>query len=319
MLQTILEENYQFIPLQEEASTRKYYHAKDTLGKEYVLCKDSQGINWDFVELTKFFLEKGFPVPKILGMDSKKGMLLLEFCGWKDLTSLSEEEYESRLETLIEFILDLQNTSPPSIVANRFFDFEKLKFEVDTTWTALQKWKETKGTKFHLVKELQFFLYEVCDYLGRYSYFVFTHRDFHSRNILIHPNPNHHSKYGNLVIIDYQDARMGTPAYDLCSLLYDAYRELPLDTREKYLKIYQSKVSYPQFRQTYYLQALQRSFKALGTYLNQVLIKNHLKFYPSILHCLKNLMEISQIGKFPDSIYIFADSFLLSLEKEPVL
>ena len=40
---------------------------------------------------------------------------------------------------------------------------------------------------------------------------IFTHRDFHSRNLILHGN--------RLVMLDFQDARMGPAQYDLASLL----------------------------------------------------------------------------------------------------
>ncbi|MBP9165395.1 MAG: serine/threonine protein kinase, partial [Leptospiraceae bacterium] len=56
----------------------------------------------------------------------------------------------------------------------------------------------------------------------------------------------------------------------------------------------------------YYLtQALQRSFKALGTYLVQFHDKKNFRFKESIIKSLDNLMEISQLGRFPDQLYVF--------------
>ena len=47
---------------------------------------------------------------------------------------------------------------------------------------------------------------------------VLCHRDYHSRNLMIHER--------RLYIIDYQDARMGPDTYDLASLLRDSYVDL---------------------------------------------------------------------------------------------
>ena len=48
---------------------------------------------------------------------------------------------------------------------------------------------------------------------------MLCHRDFHSRNLMPHG--------GELVWIDFQDARMGPATYDLASLLRDSYVDLP--------------------------------------------------------------------------------------------
>src|SRR5262249_3884040 len=49
---------------------------------------------------------------------------------------------------------------------------------------------------------------------------VLCHRDFHAANLML----DHENR---LRIIDHQDARIGSPAYDLVSLLLDRITELP--------------------------------------------------------------------------------------------
>ena len=58
---------------------------------------------------------------------------------------------------------------------------------------------------------------KICSELQEEGY-VFTHRDYHSRNLMVNQ-----SRY---VMIDFQDARMGAPQYDLASLLRDSYYQL---------------------------------------------------------------------------------------------
>lgn len=48
---------------------------------------------------------------------------------------------------------------------------------------------------------------------------VLMHRDFQSRNLM--------AAGGELVVIDFQGARYGPPEYDLASLIYDPYADLP--------------------------------------------------------------------------------------------
>ena len=48
----------------------------------------------------------------------------------------------------------------------------------------------------------------------------FTHRDFHSRNIM-------QLNDGELALIDFQDARLGSPIYDWASICFDSY--VPID------------------------------------------------------------------------------------------
>ena len=45
-------------------------------------------------------------------------------------------------------------------------------------------------------------------------------------------------KNDDLVIIDFQDARMGIPQYDLSSLLDDCYYQLMPENKERLVKYY---------------------------------------------------------------------------------
>ncbi len=338
---SIDEKKYEMIPLQEEASTRKYFLAKKidsnsenskTQGKynsqessindkdidkdfdleTFVVCRDKK-INEDFVHIGEHLLSQGFPVPKIYGVNEATSTIYQEYLGTKDLYSLPLNEFYESLENALESIFTLQKINPHPIIKNRFFDFEKLIAEVNITLNAIKIIEQTNQMEFYLPPDLIYFFQEICTFLGNQEPKVLTHRDFHSRNIMV-TNEN------QLVFIDFQDARMGLPVYDLASILYDAYKPITLENREKYLEEFISKLGGDEFKTkyTYYLQALQRSFKALGTYLIQVNEKGNNKFLPSLYNCLDNIEEIIQLGCMPDSLYLFVTDFrkkITNLEK----
>jgi aminoglycoside/choline kinase family phosphotransferase len=58
---------------------------------------------------------------------------------------------------------------------------------------------------------------------GRQPGGVFVHRDFQSTNLML--------AHGRWRVIDFQGARLGSPLYDLASLVYDPYLALPPDVR----------------------------------------------------------------------------------------
>ncbi|MCC5814590.1 MAG: phosphotransferase [Leptospira sp.] len=297
------EENYTLTPLQEEASTRRYFLVEKDRETKKVLCKDN-AINWDFINLSVFLSQNSIHVPKVISIDSKNNTILQEFCGFDDLSVKTDQEYEALLPKLLDLIINLQNLNPPEMVKNRRFDYEKLMFEVNLTVNSYTKWKENFNLKTDLLEEFYIFLQETCSFLDQHPDQVFVHRDFHCRNLIQDQEMSQ-----DIYLIDFQDARMGTPQYDLSSILYDAYRPLPTSIRQTMLQEFIAKTSsknYYRFRETYYLQALQRSFKAMGTYLIQVGEKKNLKFRPSLFACLENIQEISQLGHLPDSVYIFA-------------
>lgn len=92
----------------------------------------------------------------------------------------------------------------------------------------------------------------------------FLHRDFQSRNIMVHQ--------GRVRFIDFQAGRLGPAAYDLASLLIDPYAALPEFLQdvllEEYLAEFTSLVSCDpdQFRQEFILLAVQRNLQMLGAF-----------------------------------------------------
>lgn len=303
-------DSYSIKPLQEEASTRRYFEIEGK-DKKNVICFD-HNINEDFVLLARFLSENGIRVPQVIDIERSLGLLVLTWEGKYDLSSLPIEQYKKRLPDAIELLLCIQKLEPPDLVRNRKFDLEKLSFEINLTKEKYISFQNMFTLESSLTNEVIAFLEETIGYLDKHPINVFTHRDFHSRNILINED-------GGLSLIDFQDARMGVPQYDLASILYDAYYPLPREFRLEILSYFQKKTigGNVKFKEAFYLQALQRSFKALGTYFRMVVDEKKNKFKPSILSCLEQLEEIVQIGMFADSIYIFIRSLRNELSKHP--
>ena len=92
----------------------------------------------------------------------------------------------------------------------------------------------------------------------------FLHRDFQSRNIMVHQ--------GRVRFIDFQAGRLGPAAYDLASLLIDPYAALPEFLQkalfDEYLAELTTLVSYDpdRFRHEFILLAVQRNLQMLGAF-----------------------------------------------------
>jgi aminoglycoside/choline kinase family phosphotransferase len=122
-----------------------------------------------------------------------------------------------------------------------------------------------------------------------------VHRDFQSQNVMI--------TKGNVPrIIDYQGARIGPPAYDLASLLWDPYSRMDGNNRERLLEYYMTGVKdhlgsafdEDAFRATLIPCRLQRHMQALGAYGFLSLVKGRsyfLRYVPEALRYLKEEVE----------------------------
>ena len=85
-------------------------------------------------------------------------------------------------------------------------------------------------------------------------------RDYHAENIMLLPN-------GEQGLIDFQDALVGHPAYDLVSLLQDARRDVSTDLERAMLDHYQSQVDAgPDFEADYARLGAQRNAKIVGIF-----------------------------------------------------
>ncbi len=85
-------------------------------------------------------------------------------------------------------------------------------------------------------------------------------RDYHAENIMLLPD-------GDQGLIDFQDALVGHPAYDLVSLLQDARRDVSVELERAMLDHYQAQASAgPDFAADYARLGAQRNAKIVGIF-----------------------------------------------------
>ncbi|MFW5736604.1 MAG: phosphotransferase, partial [Halanaerobium sp.] len=128
---------------------------------------------------------------------------------------------------------------------------------------------------------------------------VFVHRDFHSRNIMI--------KDDKIYLIDFQDARMGNPFYDLSSLLRDSYFQLSNDALDELLGYYymglnhhsDRKYSFDEFLNYFDMMSIQRNLKAIGSFAYMKNVKGNNAYLnyiePTLSYINKNLLKLSNL------------------------
>ncbi len=119
---------------------------------------------------------------------------------------------------------------------------------------------------------------------------VFMHRDFQSQNILL--------RDGRARIVDFQGARRGPYAYDLMSLLRDAYVDLGADVREELLEYYRrglaeaGRPAPEAFARDVTAAGIQRVMQALGAFGFLAGVKGKVAFREHIPLALRHLAEL---------------------------
>lgn len=259
-----------------DASTRRYYRL-DSEKESFVVCLDNPTSDPEqknsFIEVQAFLNSKGIRVPKIYDTLLKKGYILEEDLGditlLQKLSSLKTIECEYEIyKRVIDQLLKLHALEKEELekskLFNQEFNFEKLISEIDFTVKYFLKFFLKVDDEDYCQKIINAFE-PVCQRLSSEK-MVLTHRDFHSRNIMWKSNDE-------LVVIDFQDARMGIPQYDLASLLDDCYYEIHPENKKKLKDYYfksmgENKLSQSKekFEKIYSDMVLQRVFKAVGSF-----------------------------------------------------
>jgi aminoglycoside/choline kinase family phosphotransferase len=298
------------VPLQKDLSRRTYF-ALESDSQRVVLAVHADPRDaaiGDFEQIASFLQAGGIGVPTVLAIDRERGWVLQSEAGTSDLSrEMSPAARAAHYERLIDLIIRLQGLTAGDPVKSRSFDEPKLKFEIGLFESRLAA--STLGLP-PIPFEFSMFLQSVCEKLARAEGLVFAHRDLHSKNVMISPS-------NDLVLIDFQDARMGLPWYDVASLIYDPYVDLGRDERQRLLNLYVHRSEKRMGLNLFFLQALQRTLKAAGTYLG-VLAQEPSKFYlDSLRRAFGYLEEIVQLGGFPDHGFVFAMESSRSLEKLP--
>ena len=162
---------------------------------------------WPFLEVQRFLSKAGVRVPTIYDYGHKKGLILQEDLGDQTLLHSSAlftvkqelEAYKKCVDILIKFQSFPIEKGVYSFEKLRF-DSEKLSSEIDFTIHHFFHFLMGKNLsqKKQEIGRIRGHFQSICQTISEQE-MVFTHRDFHSRNIM--------ARGDELVIIDFQDAR----------------------------------------------------------------------------------------------------------------
>jgi len=299
----------QVIPMTGDASDRRYYRARfnDNKSESVVIMQLSSPIEEggnDFIRISNYLQNLKTRVPEIYQADNEKGLIFLEDCG--DLTladSLSSSDEKKQLYSkAVSELAVLQNSAKiEDAYFTRSFDMEKLMWEMDFMLThyieGLLKTPLPPKQREAWTRELTL----LCEFLaGQPKYFV--HRDFHSRNLMVHN--------GELIWIDFQDARLGPCQYDLASLLRDSYVELDKDFRLEMIDLFLERhrelgnsFDRNEFLKVFDWMSIQRNLKAIGTFAFQKMEKKTDRYLQYIAPTLGYLKEALDCNPELEGIY----------------
>lgn len=220
-------------PLAADLSARSYSRLRKADGTTAILMDAPPGQNAStpaFVAMTSWLRTARLNAPEIYADDIDNGLLLLEDFGGLQLADVARDSPEKRhaiYRDLLEVLILIRAQRPPDLPcpdAERLTDMTSL---ADTWYPGA----DTVGlTRFR--STLKPLLSRVLTTPATLSL-----RDFHANNVMWLPDRPGLQKFG---LLDYQDAFLTHPSYDLVSLLTDARTDISPDFRNQMIAEYQA-------------------------------------------------------------------------------
>ncbi len=248
-------------PITSDASLRKYYRLKSSMHSGIVMDASAQKESvLPFIDIEHRLYEAGVRVAKINTYNLEEGFIFMEDLGSTHLADVIENDFELYYAKAIDTLLKMQHTDTEDLP---LYDETFLQFEMDL----MKEWYLEKYLGLTLDEENTTVLEDTLKAIGSEVLSqpadMFVHRDYHSRNLMFGCSDE-------IVVIDYQDARVGPVTYDLVSLLRDVYVELhPRDVERLALHFRDMKgldVDDETFMRWFDFMGLQRHIKILGIF-----------------------------------------------------
>jgi aminoglycoside/choline kinase family phosphotransferase len=265
-----------------------------------------------FLNVQRYLAGGGIPVPRVFRADLGQGLLALEDLGDRTFESVVRDQapparrpyYRAALEHIVAIQrLGRQNRDPECVAFTRRFDQTLLRWELDH----FREWYLEALRGATLADSERSAMSRAFDWLASElakAPTVLVHRDFQSRNLMVV------GETPDLRIIDFQDALMGTEAYDLVALLRDSYVVLePAELDELVGDFIQlAGVVDPQaFRRLFLMQTLQRKLKDVGRFVFIDRVRKNpsfLKWIPATVGYIRQAMSMA-----PPQMAAIADIF----------
>jgi len=249
-----------------------------------------------FINVQKFLVSCGLPVPKILEYSETERVIVLEDLGdevfIKQVTGgdavQKETLYKKALDLLVMFQEKTSGAIGDCVAKKRSFDEVLLNWEFDHFREYLIENRPEKKMEGRDKVFFEKITREITKKIARMPK-IFTHRDFQSKNLIL-------SKNGELSLIDFQDALMGPYVYDLVALLRDSYVEVEGTLLDRLIGYYADKKGIKdigRLKRDFDLVTLQRKMKDAGRFVYIDRVKknpNFLQYIPTTLKYVRQAL-----------------------------
>ncbi|MEO6152164.1 MAG: phosphotransferase [Croceibacterium sp.] len=245
-------------PLAGDASFRRYFRIRR--GAMTAMLMDAPPPEEDagpFLDVAHWLTAHGHRAPDIFAEDRARGLVLIEDFGHDRMRDWLDDNPHAQVETYrtaIDALVRL-HASPPGPFAP--YDMAAYQREVGLfpEWFCRAAGIEVDASGYAAAWDEA-----LAPMLSRQVPGVTVLRDYHAENIMLLPD-------GGQGLIDFQDALVGHPAYDVVSLLQDARRDVDPELQTLMLDHYASQAGGDAlFFEDYARLGAQRNAKIVGIF-----------------------------------------------------
>ena len=285
------------IPIKNDASFRKYYRIKN----KKLIVMDAPPDKGESIEQFRAIADIihtfNLNAPQIVSFDTKQGFMLLEDFGQTSFSNILNKDNESKLyKKAIEVLIQINKQSKSKekkISKLKSYSIDLLVNEslIFIDWYLEKRKGElvSSDQKKEFIKILNDFYNNIKPQSS-----TLVLRDYHVDNLFFLNNQKSLKQVG---LIDFQDAVIGSPLYDLASLLEDVRRPLRRNLQKKLLEIYIKAISInvKDAEREMRFFSIQRNLKILGIFCRLSIRDKkdgYLKYLPNAVKLLrKNLQD----------------------------
>jgi aminoglycoside/choline kinase family phosphotransferase len=284
------------VPLAGDASARRYLRLS-TPGQSAILmdAPPENGEDTDpFVAMAMLLRQEGLAAPHVLAHDAENGLLLLSDLGTTDYVQWlrrAPSDETKVYQSAADVLLKLEEITPPE-------NLKRLTPAVGAQMIEIVGTHYSHAPVDQLCKHVQTALESFAP-----EPTVLALRDYHAENLIWRAEKTGLDQVG---LLDFQDAFVAPPGYDLASLLRDARRDVSPAVIEETIRYFGARThAQGPFRTSLACLGIQRNLRILGVFARLVTALDkprYLEFMPRVWRHIMDDLEDPALGTLRQAV-----------------
>ncbi len=279
----------ELITLQSDASKRKYYRSKIKNNSFLVMDSSDEKMSLrNFIKISNWLRKNSYSSPAIFHKEMSKGFCVLEDFGNNKFSDLKKNNIRDQYNLTIKLLKSLSKQKPPQFLNSYSREVFRQELNIFIDWYLFYK-KKKKSIAISIWNEIWESLFLKTNNNNK----SIVLRDFHIDNLFWLKNRSGLRKIG---LIDFQDALIGHPCYDLVSLLQDVRVNISDKEQYRLFNNYLSDSNFDKklFEESYFIFGTQRLIKIIGVFYRLKFLhkkNNYMSFIPRTWSLLKKNLK----------------------------